>query len=270
MFDLGLGCSLDGITGVMDYQVIDMLEKSAINTFEFSPWCFFTDYDGEIRNAFVRMIERSGKKVISYHVPFKQPDDIGDPDEAIRLRAMSRLRAHLHEASRLGCRYIVVHPSTEPIDQTKRDVYSSQLRKSMREMEGELKLHNMVLALECLPRLCMGNSVEELLKMLDGFDDTFGVCLDVNHLMDKYARLPEFIRTLGKRLVTVHLCDYDGVDEKHWLPLTGVIDYQAVIRAMAEIGYTGPFNYEISIKGATAREQIDKVEANYLQLKAML
>ena len=51
MFDMGLGVSLDGITGVMDYKTIELLEKSSVSTFEWSPWCFWTDYDGEIRTA---------------------------------------------------------------------------------------------------------------------------------------------------------------------------------------------------------------------------
>ena len=134
MFDLGLGVSLDAITGVMDYETIEMLEKSDVSTFEWSPWCFWTDYDGEIRTAFIKMLERTGKKVISYHVPFKQADDIADPDETIRLRAMSRLRAHIHEASRLNAKLLIIHPSTEPIDQTKRDVYIANLRRSMLEI----------------------------------------------------------------------------------------------------------------------------------------
>ena len=46
MFDLGLGVSIDAVTGVMDYETIGLLEKSSVSTFEWSPWCFWTDYDG--------------------------------------------------------------------------------------------------------------------------------------------------------------------------------------------------------------------------------
>ena len=269
MFDLGLGVSLDAITGVMDYETIELLEKSSVSTFEWSPWCFWTDYDGEIRTAFIKMLDRTGKKVISYHVPFKQIDDIADPDETIRLRAMSRLRVHIHEASRLGSKLLIIHPSTEPIDQTKRDVYIAQLRKSMLEIEGELALHDMKIALEFLPRLCMGNTMSDMNRMLDGMSDRFGVCLDVNHIMDQYPQIPAIIRELGEKLFTLHICDYDGVDERHWMPFKGVIDFKAAIQALRDIGYTGPFNYETSRFNAPATECLAAIEENFIQMKAL-
>ena len=270
MFDLGLGVSLDAITGVMDHETIEMLEKSDVSTFEWSPWCFWTDYDGEIRTAFIKMLERSGKKVISYHVPFKQADDIADPDETIRLRAMSRLRAHIHEASRLNAKLLIIHPSTEPIDQTKRDVYIANLRRSMLEIEGELILNDMKIALEFLPRLCMGNTLDDMNKMLDNMSDRFGVCFDINHIMDQYPQIPAIIRALGKRLLTLHICDYDGVDERHWLPFKGVIDFKAVLAALNEINYTGPFNYETSRFNAPANECLTAIEENYKEMRKLL
>ena len=269
MFDLGLGVSLDAITGAMDYETIELLEKSSVSTFEWSPWCFWTDYDGEIRTAFIKMLDRTGKKVISYHVPFKQIDDIADPDETIRLRAMSRLRVHIHEASRLGSKLLIIHPSTEPIDQTKRDVYIAQLRKSMLEIEGELALHDMKIALEFLPRLCMGNTMSDMNRMLDGMSDRFGVCLDVNHIMDQYPQIPAIIRELGEKLFTLHICDYDGVDERHWMPFKGVIDFKAAIQALRDIGYTGPFNYETSRFNAPAAECLAAIEENFIKMKAL-
>lgn len=270
MFDLGLGVSIDAITGVMDYEIIELLEKSTVSTFEWSPWCFWTDYDGEIRTEFIKMIQRTGKRVISYHVPFKKVDDIADPDETVRLRAMSRLRTHIHEASRLNSELLIIHPSTEPIDQSKRDVYIAQLRKSMLEIEGELKLNNMKIALEFLPRLCMGNTLDDMEKMLDGMSDRFGVCLDVNHIMDQYPKIPAIIRALGSKLFTLHICDYDGVDEKHWMPFRGVIDFKAMLEALDEIGYTGPFNYETGRANAEAPECLAAIEENYSAMRKLL
>ena len=270
MFDMGLGVSIDAITGAMDFETVELIGKSTVSTFEWSPWSFLTDYDGEVRTAFIKMLQRTGKRVFSYHVPFKKIDDIADPDEVVRLRAMSRLRAHIHEASRLEAKLLIIHPSTEPIDQTKRDVYISQLRKSMLEIEGELNLHDMKIALEFLPRLCMGNSLDDMNKMLDGMSDRFGVCLDVNHIMDQYPKIPEIIRSLDKKLFTLHICDYDGVDERHWMPFKGVIDFKALLKALSDIGYTGPFNYETSRFNAEPPECLSAIEANFQQMKTLL
>jgi sugar phosphate isomerase/epimerase len=119
-------------------------------------------------------------------------------------------------------------------------------------------------AIELLPRTCLGNTVEELGELIRRLgDETFGVCLDVNHLMDRYGELPDEIRKLGPRLITTHLSDYDGVDEKHWLPGRGVIDWKAVKEALGEIGYKGPFNYECHLPGDTPGERIQAVEENF-------
>ena len=119
-------------------------------------------------------------------------------------------------------------------------------------------------ALELLPRLCMGNTAADLTAMFDGFPPVFGACLDVNHLMGQYRELPAVIDKLGTRLITLHISDYDGVDERHWMPGTGVIGWPGVIAALRDIGYHGPFNYEIRRDDKIEfPARIADIEANY-------
>ena len=245
MFDLGLGVTLTALTPSLQYEEIDLLRDSSIRTFELNPAVFATDYDHAIRRAFREMLRETGKKAISYHIPFSRLDDLSWPEETIRQRALSRFRALLQEAAYFNAELIVLHPSTEPIDQDKREEHIALLRQSMNEIEAELKAAGMRVALEFLPRMCMGNTLADIEIMVDGFSDTFGVCLDVNHLMAQYREIPAMIASLGSRLIPLHISDYDGVDERHWLPGTGVIDWKNVIAALRNIGYRGPFNYEI-------------------------
>ena len=91
----------------------------------------------------------------------------------------------------------------------------------------------------------------------------------MNHLMDGFSTLPNAVRTLGGRLTTLHLSDYDGVDEKHWLPGRGVIGWPSFIAALRDIGYTGPFNYECQTEGETAGEKIRVLEENFDWLSAL-
>jgi len=70
--------------------------------------------------------------------------------------------------------------------------------------------------------------------------------------------------------LTLHLSDYDGIDEKHWMPGEGVIDWQAFMLALQEIDYTGPFNYEAKPHGDTPAEKIRDLEANFQMLTALL
>lgn len=270
MFDSGLGVSITTITGGLNHTQIQYLRDSDIRTFELNPVNFFQDYDGAVRKALKKMLEETGKKAVSYHIPFTKADDVSDPDEPLRLRAMSRLRALLKEAEFFGSEIIVLHPSTEPVNQNLRREHIAQLRKSMTEMEDEIRQKNLRVALEMLPRQCMGNTLADISRMLEGFSDVFGCCLDVNHLMGQYSLIPSIVRDLGPKLVTLHISDYDGIDERHWMPGMGVIDWKAFLEALSDIGYRGPFNYELKINGELpAQDWIAAIESNFRRMKRL-
>jgi sugar phosphate isomerase/epimerase len=123
------------------------------------------------------------------------------------------------------------------------------------------------IALELLPRTCLGHSVEELSILLEEVDlCTAGVCLDTNHLMDGFTLLPEVVRKLGPRLIALHCSDYDGVDEKHWPPRRGVINWGAFLQALRDVHFSGPFHYEAILDGQTPAERLAFLEGNYSRL----
>ena len=72
----------------------------------------------------------------------------------------------------------------------------------------------------------------------------FGFCLDIGHLtllgLDSYAA----IKTLGKRLVTLHIHDNGGTTDDHVIPFTGVTIWDRFLRGLAEIGYEGTLSFE--------------------------
>ena len=50
---------------------------------------------------------------------------------------------------------------------------------------------------------------------------------------------------LADKIVTVHISDYDFINERHWLPGEGKLNWQAILNALKEIGYRGVWLYEI-------------------------
>ena len=58
-------------------------------------------------------------------------------------------------------------------------------------------------------------------------------------------RKQDVLRTrIGARIVTLHIADNDGKDERHWLPGNGVNDWIAISRALQQTGYRGLFLFE--------------------------
>jgi sugar phosphate isomerase/epimerase len=154
----------------------------------------------------------------------------------------------------------VLHPSWEPIASEIREQRIQACIRSLPILTKEAKALGIQLALECLPRTCLGNTGAEMRRLLEASPD-LGVCVDVNHLVQE---LPEtFIRELGPRIITTHISDNDGLDEKHWMPGEGVIHWREVMEALADIGYRGAFMYEV------AKMVPNKVMENWRHLVAV-
>ncbi len=64
-----------------------------------------------------------------------------------------------------------------------------------------------------------------------------GICLDVNHIMNRWRELPEIIEKLAPRINSFHISDYDGIDEMHWFPGQGIIDWPSVMKAIRSMDH---------------------------------
>lgn len=247
------GVSVKTIANPLDDESLDALEKSSFATLETNMLNFETpDFNRGLFDKFLAMKKRAGISTPTFHAPYGTIWDLSSSDEATRLRAVELLIGLFKYAAELETKLIVEHPSWEPVGDDEREFRIAQLRKSLAELEEPLRQAGFRMALELLPRSCLGNTAEELLRILDGFGDTFGVCLDVNHLMSRIAELPDAVRLFGKRLYSLHISDYYGDDECHFMPGTCSIDWPPFINALVEVGYSGVFNYEMRLKGTSA------------------
>ena len=119
------------------------------------------------------------------------------------------------------------------------------------------------LAVELLPRTCLGNTADELEELLDGISPEYaGICLDSNHPADP-AALPSIVKQLAQRIITLHISDYDGIDEKHWMPFDGVINWRAFAKALGDIQYSGAFLYETLPAADTTAEKLEIIQSNF-------
>ncbi len=254
-----LGGSVIHLIASADAASIHALGASAIRTFELCPGVFANDAGGEVKALFRQMLHASGKRVASWHVPYGEEYDLSSPDETCRRQAVDHIREQIAEAEFWGCQILVVHPGPEPFPQSERSPRQKRVARSVCELHAALQKAGLRLALELLPRQCLGRTVEELFAMLEGAEDTCGICLDVNHFMAAYREIPDAVRRCGNRLLTLHLSDYDGIDERHWIPAPGrgVVCWQELFQALSQIGYQGTFNLECRMpKDMTTVERV--------------
>ncbi len=262
---LGLGLSLHTVEQAQSLETIRLLKGSAVKAVELWEPTFSKD-PAFIREA-RRALAEAGVAARTVHANFGAALDISAQDPGVRGAGMQAVRAALDLAMRVGAGIVVVHPSSEPIADSERAARFEQSWRSLAALAERARLARCRIAVEWLPRTCLGRSVKELLGLLAGVDPAAaGVCLDTNHLMGDYAFLPGAVRALGPRLLALHCSDYDGVDEKHWPPGRGVIDWPAFLAALREVGFTGPLHYEAVLDGATPAERLAFAAANYERL----
>ncbi|MEF3305034.1 sugar phosphate isomerase/epimerase family protein [Paenibacillus sp. GYB003] len=201
--------------------------------------------DRDVRLACDEVVNKArelGIELWSLHIPFGTEWDPSSPDAAVRERVVSQVRAVLSSADAWNIRTAVIHPSWEPVPAEERSRRLEFARQTLGVLSREAAELGVKLAAECLPRTCLGRSADEMDYLLAD-NPELGVCCDVNHLFQEPPQ--QFIERLGGRIVTTHISDNDGTDEKHWMPGEGIIAWDEVIEALAKTGYRGPIVHEV-------------------------
>lgn len=204
----------------------------------------------------------AGISIWSTHGPYGEDVDISNPDADRRKKAIARVKEFIDLALEMRAKHVVLHAS-ERIAESTREVRVSTCRESLMELSEYMHGKGIALAIESLPPDFMGNSSTELLRIVEGIDHV-GICFDTNHLVPENPE--DFARAAGKKITTVHIADFDGVEQKHWMPGRGTIEWSKVIDALVKAGYSGPFMYEV-VRREGETHSFRDLKENYEMLK---
>lgn len=194
-----------------------------------------------------RYADEYGITLWSFHLPFA-PFKILDPSvPALAEETVAYFCSLIDKAAEAGIRIFVVHPSGEPIAETDRPLRMETAKKSLAALAEYAKTKGGVVAVEDLPRTCLGRDSSDILDLLSAHPD-LRVCFDTNHLLKE--DIGDFIRAVGARIVTTHVSDYDFINERHWLPGEGQIDWAKLKNTLDEVSYNGCWLYELGLGGS--------------------
>ena len=245
-------------------ESLHALAKSRLDYVEvmYASYCNNADWVNSVR----KVIDTTSTKINSVHAPFSNEVDISRIDDGGQEFALREVSKAITMAERLGASIVVVHGSAEPISDGERPKRIAQCKSSLDILSKKAQTSGVRLAVEFLPRTCLGNTLEELMSLLDDVPtEIVGLCLDVNHPKG-YEQLPDIVKQLGEKIITLHISDYDGIDEKHWMPFKGDIDWGDFANALSEINYGGAFIYEANLDGNTAEEKLANVLSNFQRI----
>lgn len=190
--------------------------------------------------------DRHNVKLWSLHLPFRPIErvNLAAFEDSVRNGTIEYYTDIIKKAARIGIKIFVVHPnSDEPIEEGEVRTKRIELVKECLDILAEnAAKEGGVIAVENLPRSCIARNSAEILELLSA-NDNLRVCYDTNHLMGQEAT--EFIKAVGKKIITLHVSDYDFMNERHWLPGEGKNDWQKILKSLMEVGYNGVWLYEV-------------------------
>lgn len=222
-----------------------------------------TYYTPEKNRELRKLIEGLGLKLTSvfYNLYGK-----GSPDPQVRARSVENFKRGLDVLEQLGCPLVNTH-TAYPFDLTFPNILTKPLEQEfcvdlprgadwkqnmedqydvLRQMAKACEAQGTIrMSLEPHPWRLMHNSAG-MLRVIDKVDSpAIGLNLDPSHLfpMGELAHMVAY--EVGDRVFHCHVSDNDGQTNAHWRPGKGKVDWNAMIRALADIGYSGPLSVEL-------------------------
>ena len=249
-------------TGRPDKETFDGYAKGGIDCMEVS---FGYKYHNEVNwDEVLRLSKDSGVKLWSFHIPFYpfEEVDITSADKAVRKATVDMCEKYFNICEKLGIRVAVIHPSAEPNEDSRRAELLKTGADTLANLAEIAEKYGVTVAAEDLPRTCLGNCSSDI-KELISLNDKLRVCFDTNHLL--IEKNTDFVKAVGDRIITLHVSDYDFLNERHWLPYEGKQDWIALVTALEEAGYCGPFMYEIELKTPDTITRRDLTFADFVE-----
>lgn len=196
---------------------------------------------------------KCGMLIVSGHLPFRAKSD----EQLER-----KIKAAIEMAGVLGVERAVLHPlgdrESAATEENRRLWYQKNIEFYSRfiprakELGITLVTENMRDPHRAEGCHRYGSSADELIELADALG--LEICWDFGHAheagLDQYSELLK----VGKRLTMTHINDnWQGPHDEHLPPFYGTADWEAACRALREIGYSKPLNFELKYKKLPSR-----------------
>lgn len=253
--------------GFKPKEIIDILANAGYDCIDFSFSAVKIDdllNSNELLNSAPMLKEYAQSRSVSFnqaHAPF--PSSVGNDETDSRI--FSAITKSMEIAAKLGAKAIVVHPkqhlsyknNKEVLKEINYDFYKS-LQPYAEQYGINVALENMWQTDQKRKHIVHSTCADpkeftEYVDMLGA--PCFVACLDIGHCALVGEDIPDFIKALGrKRLKALHIHDVDYIHDNHNLPGIEKLNYDEVMKALAEIGYEG----ELTLEADTFLEGFEK------------
>ncbi len=230
---------------ILNEETFAKIKASGIESIELS----YGDYSNFDFINTKKLAKIYGIELWSLHLPFDPFDKI-DPsaiDPEKRKYTFDNFLETIKRTSDIGIDKVIVHASAEPIPEEQRKLRLDSAAEFLSKLADASYKYGVTVAVEDLPRTCIGRNSEEINYLLSA-NNKLRACFDTNHLLNE--KISDFIENVGNKIITLHVSDFDFVNERHWLPGEGDIDWLELAQKLEQVGYNGVWLYELGLGGS--------------------
>ena len=218
---------------------------------------------------------KHGLEIFQMHGPWPTDDTTPESREIV----WDHMRRSIYGCHLLGCKHMVVHPQMPyrylgiPEDpEVAKQITIDMLKFLLPDCEK----YGVILCLENMPfrrqRISTTDRIVEVVKEIDS--PWLQICFDTGHSPVMYENVPESIRLCAPWLKVFHIHD-NKYDDEHSFPFFGKLDWNPIVKAIAEIGYDGVLNFEVrrataKLPEAVREAYIEAGVASVRQIKKMV
>ena len=199
------------------------------------------------------------------HGPWRYPPRDATPED--RAERKEKMEKCFRAAKIAECPYVVIHPimpygtkeDPDPETMFRMNVeFFSSLIPAARENGVTICIENMPMKMLSL------SSPAETLRLVETINDpNVAFCLDTGHSIVMDEQPAAAARMGAEKLRVLHVHDSDGVQDRHWYPGEGAIDWADFSAALKEVGFEGIVSMEIHTD-ETLPEELDRQETRKL------
>lgn len=160
----------------------------------------------------------------------------------------SYLKRAIECTAEAGGEICVIHPSNHWSPEKNAEMFF-ELLPFAKECGVKIATENMWNWNKGEPRSCFAacSTADSFCKHLEAVnDDYFVACLDLGHaeMEGSGDGAAKMIRAIGPKLQALHIHDNDLIHDSHAIPFSMSIDFDAVIKALQDVRYSGWFTLE--------------------------
>lgn len=191
------------------------------------------------------IVRDAGLIIDNIHMPFEDANNLFDDSASIRRATVDKHISWLNSCARHNVGTMIIHACHEHIDAQPSRYLIDSLTRIIKEAENL----GVTVALENVRcRNCLDFAFSEI------DSPSLSFCYDSSHDWIFSDTKTDVLKTYSHRLVTTHLSDNDGLEDCHWLPGNGIVDWQKIADAFPKQKYPGPLLLEILPKDGTPDE----------------